>query len=145
MCHFRECVSTGAAGARTSRSLGHHLLHPLILRLLFSTMCTRCFETQSSKGCTCTRRSKFIMHSLQSIFSYYYTVLYIFEQLLFWDENQGNHYFLNHSCYPSNFDWMFNKNYVLCNSQHFLRRIGALNSSFFSSWPCWKFFVSSPW
>ena len=31
---IRECVSTGAAGARTRRSLGHHLLHPLILRLL---------------------------------------------------------------------------------------------------------------
>ena len=30
----RECVSTGAAGAQTHRSLGHHLLHPLILRLL---------------------------------------------------------------------------------------------------------------
>ena len=30
----RECVSTDAAGARTRRSLGHHLLHPLILRLL---------------------------------------------------------------------------------------------------------------
>ena len=30
----RECFSTGAAGARTRRSLGHHLLHPLILRLL---------------------------------------------------------------------------------------------------------------
>jgi hypothetical protein len=30
----RECVSMGAAGARTRRSLGHHLLHPLILRLL---------------------------------------------------------------------------------------------------------------
>ena len=30
----RECVSTGAAGAQTRRSLGHHLLHPLILRLL---------------------------------------------------------------------------------------------------------------
>ena len=30
----RECVSTGAAGARTRRSFGHHLLHPLILRLL---------------------------------------------------------------------------------------------------------------
>ena len=30
----RECVSTGAAGARTRRSLGHHLLHPLILRIL---------------------------------------------------------------------------------------------------------------
>ena len=32
--YHRECVSTGAAGARTRRSLGHHLLHPLILRLL---------------------------------------------------------------------------------------------------------------
>ena len=31
---FSECVSTGAAGARTHRSLGHHLLHPQILRLL---------------------------------------------------------------------------------------------------------------
>ena len=31
---FRECVSMGAAGARTRRSLGDHLLHPLILRLL---------------------------------------------------------------------------------------------------------------
>ena len=31
---LRECVSTGAAGARTRRSLGHHLLHPQILRLL---------------------------------------------------------------------------------------------------------------
>ena len=29
-----------------------------------STMCTRCFETQSSLGCTCTRRSKFLTHSL---------------------------------------------------------------------------------
>ena len=27
-------------------------------------MCTRCFETQSSPGCTCTRRSKFLTHSL---------------------------------------------------------------------------------
>ena len=34
----RECVSTGAAGARTRRSLGHHLLNPLILRLL--VLCT---------------------------------------------------------------------------------------------------------
>ena len=30
----RECVSTGAEGARALRSLGHHRLHPLILRLL---------------------------------------------------------------------------------------------------------------
>ena len=30
----RECVRAGAAGARTRRSLGHHLLHPLILGLI---------------------------------------------------------------------------------------------------------------
>ena len=30
----RECVRVGAAGAQTRRSLEHHLLHPLILRLL---------------------------------------------------------------------------------------------------------------
>jgi hypothetical protein len=35
----------GAAGARTRRSLGHHLLHPLILRLL--VLCAD-FEAQSS-------------------------------------------------------------------------------------------------
>ena len=34
MTYVRECVSTGAAGAQTRRSSGHHLLHPLILRLL---------------------------------------------------------------------------------------------------------------
>ena len=28
---YRECVRTGAAGAHTRRSLGHHLLHPQIL------------------------------------------------------------------------------------------------------------------
>ena len=43
----RECVSTGAAGAQTRRSLGHHLLHPLILRLL--VLCAPVdFEAQSS-------------------------------------------------------------------------------------------------
>ena len=31
---LRECVSTGAAGAQTRRTLGHHLLHPLILKPL---------------------------------------------------------------------------------------------------------------
>ena len=30
----RECVSMGALGVRTRRSLEHHLLHSLILRLL---------------------------------------------------------------------------------------------------------------
>ena len=45
--YHRECVSTGAAGAGTRRSLGHHLLHPLILRLL--VLCAPAdFETQSS-------------------------------------------------------------------------------------------------
>ena len=43
----RECVSTGASGAYTRRSLGHHLLHPLILRLL--VLCAPAdFEAQSS-------------------------------------------------------------------------------------------------
>ena len=27
-------------------------------------MCTRCFETQTSPGCTCTQRSQFLTHSL---------------------------------------------------------------------------------
>ena len=31
---IRECVSTCTVGAQTRRSLGHHLSHPLILRLL---------------------------------------------------------------------------------------------------------------
>ena len=31
---IRECVRAGAVGALTRRSLGYHLLHPLILRLL---------------------------------------------------------------------------------------------------------------
>ena len=31
---YRECINKGPAGARTRRSFGHHLLHPLILRLL---------------------------------------------------------------------------------------------------------------
>ena len=45
--HLRECVSTGAAGARTRRSFGHHLLHPLFLRLL--VLCAPAdFKVQSS-------------------------------------------------------------------------------------------------
>jgi hypothetical protein len=37
----------GAAGAQTRRSLGHHLLHPLILRLI--VLCAPAeFEAQSS-------------------------------------------------------------------------------------------------
>ena len=43
----RECVRAGAAGACTRRSLGHHLLHPLILRLL--VLCAPAdFEAQRS-------------------------------------------------------------------------------------------------
>ena len=43
----RECVSTAAAGACTRRSLGHHLSHLLILRLL--VLCSPAdFEAQSS-------------------------------------------------------------------------------------------------
>ena len=40
----RECVSMGAAGTQTRRSLGHHLLHQLILRpraLFYRTDLTR--------------------------------------------------------------------------------------------------------
>ena len=55
--------SMGAAGAQTRRSLEHHLLHPLILRLL--VLCAPAdFDTQSSPGYACTRRSKFLTHSL---------------------------------------------------------------------------------
>ena len=43
---FRECVSTDAAGG-TRRFLGHHLLHPLILRLLVLCAPTD-FEAQRS-------------------------------------------------------------------------------------------------
>ena len=43
----REYVSTGAASAQTRRSLGHHLLHPQILRLLLLLAPTD-FEAQSS-------------------------------------------------------------------------------------------------
>ena len=65
----RECVragAAGAAGARTRRSLGHHPLHPLILRLL--VLCAPAdFEAQSSffYRTDCTRRSKFLTHSLR--------------------------------------------------------------------------------
>ena len=50
-----ECVSTGAADAQTRRSLGHHPLHPQILKLraLF-------YRTD------CTRRSKFLKHALSN-------------------------------------------------------------------------------
>ena len=38
----------GAAGAQTHKSLGHHLLHPLILRLLVLCGASADFEAQSS-------------------------------------------------------------------------------------------------
>ena len=45
--HYRECVRVGAAGAGTRRSLGYHLLHPLISRLL--VLCAPAdFEAHSS-------------------------------------------------------------------------------------------------
>jgi len=62
----RECIITGAAGARTRRSLGHHLLHPLMILRLLVLCAPADFGTQSSPGCTCTCRSKFLMHSLLS-------------------------------------------------------------------------------
>ena len=52
--HSRERVSSGAEGAQTCRSLGYHLLHPLILRpkaLFYRT--------------DCTGRSKFLTHALK--------------------------------------------------------------------------------
>ena len=62
---FRECVSIGAAGAQTRRTLGHHLLHLQIFEA-FSTYWnpqilrsrTLFYRTDS----TC--RSKFLTHSL---------------------------------------------------------------------------------
>ena len=52
-----SCISTGAAGTKTRRSLGHHLLHPQILRprALFC------------KKKDCTRSSKFLTHALGPI------------------------------------------------------------------------------
>ena len=41
----KECVSMGPAGARTRRSLGHHLLHSQILMLLV-LLATADFEAQ---------------------------------------------------------------------------------------------------
>ena len=64
----RECVSTGAAGTRTHRSLGHHLLHPLILRLLVLCMCIvhplilRPRALFYRTDCIC--RSEFLTHAL---------------------------------------------------------------------------------
>ena len=43
----RGCISTDAAGSRTCRSLKHHLLHPLILRL-FVLCAPADFEAHSS-------------------------------------------------------------------------------------------------
>ena len=54
---IRECVRAGAAGSRTRRYLGHHLLHPLILRpraLFYRT--------------DCTRRTKFLCNAYPAVF-----------------------------------------------------------------------------
>ena len=56
----RECVSSGAAGAQTCKFTFYA---PADFEAS-STMCTRFFETQSTSGCTCTRRSKILTHSL---------------------------------------------------------------------------------
>ena len=45
---YREFVSMGASGAQTCRSLGHHLLHLQILRLLVILFAPTDFEAQSS-------------------------------------------------------------------------------------------------
>ena len=47
LVHCRECISTGAVGAQTRRSLGHHLFHLQILRLLV-LLKPPDFEAQSS-------------------------------------------------------------------------------------------------
>ena len=54
-------------GAQTRRSLGHHVLHPRILRLLVLLPPVD-FEAQCSIAVTdCTRRSKFLTHALTLI------------------------------------------------------------------------------
>ena len=61
---FRECVSKGAAGARTHRSLGHHLLHPQILRLLVLCAPADLWPRALFYRTDCTRRSKILTHAL---------------------------------------------------------------------------------
>ena len=67
MYHYRECVSKGAAGARNRRSLGHHLLHPLILVLCapadFEVQSTVIY-TKYSKHCPYT-----VAHTLKCVCS----------------------------------------------------------------------------
>ena len=89
----RECVRTGAAGACNRRSLGHHLLHPLILspRALF-------YRTD------CTRRSKFLTHALfstiRSICKDARTTTYFFPMLYFYSTIVYN----NKICFPEKND-----------------------------------------
>ena len=54
----RECVGTGAAGARPADF-------------------EYCFETQSSPGCTCTHRSKILTHSLYPLHHVHIERMYI--------------------------------------------------------------------
>ena len=61
--HHRECISMGAAGAGSCRSLGHHLLHLQIFRLLVLKPAD--FEAWSLFYRTdCALRSKFLTHAL---------------------------------------------------------------------------------
>ena len=46
--YIRECIRMAAAGVRTRRSLGYHLLHPLILRLQYIVCALADFQTQCS-------------------------------------------------------------------------------------------------
>ena len=61
---YRECISMGGGGAQTCRSLGHHLLHPLILRVLL--LCTPLILRPRAifYRTDCPRRSKFLTHAL---------------------------------------------------------------------------------
>ena len=75
---YRECVSTGAAGARTRRFLGHHFLHPLFLRLL--VLCAPAdFKVQSSLfsfyRTDCTRRFKFLFWTSLSSINLFSTIM----------------------------------------------------------------------
>ena len=65
LVQLRECVSMGAMGAQTRRSLGHHLLHPLILRPL--VICAPLILRPSALFCRtdCTHRSRFLMQALR--------------------------------------------------------------------------------
>ena len=60
---IRECVRTGAVDARTRRSLGHHLLHQLFLRLLVLCAPLILRPTDLFYIKDCIPRSKFLTHA----------------------------------------------------------------------------------